>query len=141
VALTTSVLMRRAALKHCPVCNRGHLFRRWVMMADACPTCGLVFRREPGQWLGSWFLNVCVAQMAVTLVLIIGVASTYPNPPMWIIGAVATLSAVVVPVLFFPFSRTVWTAIDLAMRPLEFAEGVDPAFELDEQLAHSRRHR
>jgi hypothetical protein len=79
--------------------------------------------------------------MAVTLVLIIGVASTYPTPPMWIIGAVATLSAVAVPVLFFPFSRTVWTAIDLAMRPLEFAEGVDPAFELDEHLAHSRRHR
>ncbi len=39
-----------------------------------------------------------------------------------------------VPFLFFPFSRTIWTAIDLAMRPLEFDEGVAPGFELDTDL-------
>ena len=41
------------------------------------------------------------------------------------------LAAVAVPFLFFPFSRTIWTAIDLAMRPLEFEEGVAPGFELE----------
>ena len=30
--------------------------------------------------------------------------------------------AVVVPVLFYPISRTLWTAIDIAMRPLEAHE-------------------
>ena len=43
--------------------------------------------------------------------------------------------ACVVPFLFFPFSRTLWTAIDLAMRPLEFDEGVAPGFELEAEVA------
>jgi uncharacterized protein (DUF983 family) len=129
--MSTSVMLRRGARKHCPVCNQGHLFRGWVAMAEACPHCGLLFRRAPGQWLGSWFLNICVAQMAVALVLIVGVAVTWPDPPMWVLGSLDLLAALAVPFLFFPFSRTLWTAIDLAMRPLEFDEGVAPGFELD----------
>jgi len=103
-------------------------------MVDACPRCGLVFRRIEGQWLGSWFLNICLAQGVVALVLIVGVAITYPDPPMGAIGTVTVLAALAVPFLFFPFSRTIWTAIDLAMRPLEFEEGVAPGFELDSEL-------
>ena len=109
-------------------------------MAESCPHCGLQFRRAPGQWLGSWFLNICVAQMAVALVLIIGVAITWPEPPMWTLGGLDLLAALAVPFLFFPFSRTLWTAIDLAMRPLEFDEDVAPGFELDESPA-AQRHR
>ena len=104
------------------------------MMVDACPRCGLVFRRVDGQWLGSWFLNICVAQAAVALALIIGVAITWPEPPMWAIGTATLIAAMVVPFAFFPYSRTIWTAIDLAMRPLEFEEGVAPGFELDGEL-------
>jgi uncharacterized protein (DUF983 family) len=139
VALSTSVMMRRGLFRHCPVCNRGHLFRRWVVMADTCPRCGLVFRRAPGQWLGSWFLNICVAQAAVALVLIVGVAATWPAPPMWAIGLADIGVAIAVPFLFFPFSRTIWTAIDLVMRPLEFGEGVAPGFELDHRVPAGRR--
>jgi hypothetical protein len=103
-------------------------------MVDECPRCGLRFRRVEGQWLGSWFLNICVAQAAVALALIVGVAITWPEPPMWAIGTAAVIAAVVVPFAFFPYSRTIWTAIDLAMRPLEFEEGVAPGFELDGEL-------
>jgi hypothetical protein len=35
---------------------------------------------------------------------------------------VAVLTAVMFPVLFVPWSRTLWTAIDLLMRPLEPGE-------------------
>ncbi len=100
-------------------------------MVEVCPRCGLHFRRVDGQWLGSWFLNIIVVQSAVALVLIVGVAATYPRPDMVVIGVTGVIMACVVPVAFFPFSRTLWTAIDLAMRPLEFDEGVAPGFELE----------
>jgi len=132
--MSTSVMLRRAAAKHCPVCGTGHLFRRWVVMADSCPGCGLRFRREDGQWLGSWFLNITLAQAAVALVLIISVASTYPYPNMAMVAAAGLVAACAVPVAFFPFSRTIWTAIDLAMRPLAFDEDVAPGFELGLEL-------
>jgi uncharacterized protein (DUF983 family) len=133
MALSSGVMLRRACLRRCPVCGRGHLFRQWVRMAAECPRCGLRFNRLPGHWLGSWFLNVCLAQTVVVLILIIGVAATYPNTPIAPLAVMAGVAAIVVPFLFFPFSRTIWTAIDLAMRPLDFEDGVAPGFELEQE--------
>jgi uncharacterized protein (DUF983 family) len=131
VSVPTGVLLRRGFRRRCPVCARGELFHHWVRMETSCPRCGLVFGRIPGHWLGSWFLNVFVAQTAVMLILILGVGFTWPDPPMWLIGSAAASAALVVPFVFFPYSRTIWTAIDLAMRPLDFDEGVAPGFELE----------
>jgi uncharacterized protein (DUF983 family) len=132
--MSTSGMLGRAALRHCPLCGHGHLFHRWVSMVEACPGCGLRFRRVDGQWLGSWFLNIIVTQTAVALVLVVGVALGFPDPDMALIAVAGLVVACAVPVAFFPFSRTLWTAIDLAMRPVEFDEGVPPGVEL-EQLA------
>jgi len=107
-------------------------------MEPTCPTCGLVFERVPGQWLGSWFLNICLAQTVVVLILILGVGIGWPDPPMLAISIGAGVAAVVVPFAFFPWSRTLWMAIDLAMRPLEFDDGVAPGFELEEDLERLR---
>jgi len=134
VALSTSTILRRGFVKHCPVCGQGHLFRQWVRMVDACPRCGLRFRRVPGHWLGSWFLNICVAQTVVVLILIIGVATTYPNPPMLALTVLTVIGALAAPLAFFPFSRTIWCAIDLAMVPLDFDDGVAPGFELEDEV-------
>lgn len=103
-------------------------------MAPECPTCGLVFSRVPGHWLGSWFLNVCVVQTLVIGILAIGVGVTWPDPPIVWIGIGAGLSALVAPLAFFPISRTLWTAIDLVMRPLDFDDGVAPGFLLEDDL-------
>ena len=110
----------------------------WVRMAPSCPTCGLVFGRVPGQWLGSWFLNVCLAQTVVVLILVLGVGFTWPEPPMALISVAACVAALGVPFAFFPWSRTLWTAIDLAMRPLEFDDGVAPGFVLQDDLERLR---
>jgi len=47
--------------------------------------------------------------------------------------------ALIVPALAFPFTRTVWTAIDLVMRPLEFDDGVPPGVELEQARATGSR--
>jgi uncharacterized protein (DUF983 family) len=130
VTVPAETLLRRAARLQCPICGQRGLFHNWVQMVPECPQCGLVFGRLPGHWLGSWFLNICLVQLVVVLILIISVAATWPDPPMWIIGGATAASALVVPFLFFPYSRTLWMAIDLAMRPLDYDEGVAPGFVL-----------
>jgi len=80
-------------------------------------------------------------QTALIIELLIGVTITWPDPPMWNIGVLAVIVAIVVPFWFFPYSRTLWAAIDLAMRPLDFDEGVAPGFELEEDLRRFRRER
>jgi hypothetical protein len=97
-----------------------------------------VFARIEGQWLGSWFLNVCLAQSVVVLILVLGVSITWPEPPIVAISVAAGVAAVAVPFVFFPWSRTIWLAIDLAMRPLDFDDGVAPGFELQDDLDRLR---
>lgn len=134
MALSTGTLLKRGFHRRCPVCGGKKLFRRWVVMADRCPTCNLRFQRVPGQWLGSWFLNVCLAQILAIGIVLGGVIAAYPDPPLGVIGLVGGTVMVVFPFWFFPYSRTIWVAIDLAMRPLEFAEDVDPGWELEAEL-------
>jgi hypothetical protein len=115
-------------------------------MVSECPGCGLVFRRAPGQWLGSWFLNILVVQAVLVVAIPVAVALTWPGRLVVpAILAIAVGVSVVVPVVVFPFTRTIWTAIDLIMRPLEFGEGVPPGVELDQLPAHrapsAPRHR
>jgi len=135
MALTTGTLLKRGFRRRCAVCGQKKLFRRWVIMAEQCPRCGFRFQRAPGQWLGSWFLNICLAQMLVILLIIGDVVATYPHPDALRLLVIGGLATVAFPVWFFPYSRTIWVAIDLAMTPLEFGEGVDPQWELERDLA------
>ncbi len=52
----------------------------------------------------------------------IGVAVTLPEIPVAGLVALVATIGVVVPLACYPFSKTVWTAIDLRMRPLEPGE-------------------
>jgi len=139
MSLPAGTLLRRGVLRRCAVCGTGRLFRRWFAMVPECPGCGLVFRRSPGHWLGSWFLNVLVVQSVLVVGISVLVAVTWPArlSPLSIAAVIAV--ALIVPALAFPFTRTVWTAIDLVMRPLEFDDGVPPGVELEQARATGSR--
>lgn len=97
-------------------------------MKERCPRCGLRFERIEGHWSGDLGINTIVSFGALFLTLVIGFAVTYPDVPGVLLFACAIAVAVVVPLAFFPFSKTLWLAIDLMMRPLEPGE-VDPVYE------------
>lgn len=117
--LVPSRLLGRGLLKRCPVCGQGHLFRRWFRMLERCPRCGLRFERIEGHWSGDLGINTIVSFGALFVTLIVGFALTYPDVPGLALFLSAVGVAAIVPLLFFPFSKTIWLAIDLVMRPLE----------------------
>jgi uncharacterized protein (DUF983 family) len=126
VPLTIPRLLGRGIARRCPLCGGGDLFRRWVDMRTRCPRCNFSLDRVEGHWMGSLGLNTIVTFAALMVTLVVGIALTQPRIPVGpLIGAGAVVS-VVVPVLFFPFYRTLWSAIDLAMRTLEPDDEVDP---------------
>jgi len=104
-------------------------------MRPTCRRCGYRFHRAPGQWLGSWFLNVIVVQSVVVIVLVAVAGLSWPHTPASLLIGAVLLGAIITPLVFFPFSRTIWIAIDLVMKPLEFDDDVAPAFELERELA------
>lgn len=88
-------------------------------MVDDCPRCGLHFERIEGHWIGALGINIIISFGALLIALVVGLIVTFPDFPVGTLVAVNVFMAVVVPVLNQPFSRTLWTAIDIAMRPLE----------------------
>ncbi|MDH3679415.1 MAG: DUF983 domain-containing protein [Acidimicrobiia bacterium] len=125
-------LLLRGATKRCPACGERGLFRRWVRMVDDCPRCGLHFERIEGHWIGAIGMNTIVSFGAILIALSAGLVLTLPAVPVVPLVLTNVLVAVIVPVVFYPISRTLWTGIDIAMRPLE-------AFEVDwTQLGDAR---
>ena len=86
-------------------------------MRERCPRCNFPFERIEGHWIGALGMNTIVSFGLLLVVLTIGFVVTYPEPPVIALMAVGVTIAIVVPLLFFPISRTLWGGIDLLMRP------------------------
>jgi uncharacterized protein (DUF983 family) len=109
----------RGLRKKCPVCGGGKLFNGWLTMKERCPTCGFKFEREQGYFLGAFVVNVAVTEFAMLIAIVAGVALTLPDPPVLLLCILGVVSGIAVPIFTYPFSRTVWSAIDLSMHPIE----------------------
>lgn len=115
-------MVGRALLRRCPRCGSKGLFARWFTMAERCPGCRFRFERraEEGSFLGAYALNLVVTEGALAAVLfgfIIVRANSDSGGPLWPVFLLGGLVSVVLPLAFYPLSRTLWVAIDLAARP------------------------
>jgi uncharacterized protein (DUF983 family) len=109
------VLLFRGMTKRCPWCGRGRLFRRWFGIAERCPRCGLRFEREEGAFLGSLALNYGVTGLAFIGLLVGWLVVTLPDVRWGLLLVVSIGVAIGVPLLFYPFAKTIWSAIDLML--------------------------
>jgi uncharacterized protein (DUF983 family) len=124
-------MIARALRLRCPLCGEGRMFSRWVHMHDYCSNCGLRFdRNESDFFIGAYTINLIVAELIVVAGLVLVILATWPAVPWtgltW--GLVAAL--VPAPLLTYPFSKSIWLAIDLSFQPpiaSEFKDGAPTA--------------
>lgn len=112
----------RGLTKRCPVCGHGRLFKRWVNMVEDCPRCRLHFERIEGHWIGAVAMNTVVSFGLLLVTIVVGLVLSLPDPKAAPLLIAALGVALVTPIAFYPFSKTLWTAIDVSMRPLEPGE-------------------
>lgn len=88
-------------------------------MVERCPGCQLQFERENDFFLGAYVINLAATEglLLIALFAYIFAAVNDPDLPVAPVVVGAVVLAVGGPLAFFPFSRTIWSAIDLAMRP------------------------
>jgi uncharacterized protein (DUF983 family) len=117
-AASTLRMLARGLIRRCPRCGAGHLFTGWFRMVDRCPRCGYTFAREEGFFLGAFVINfgITIAGLGVIMgVLIAVLAGGGTSRDIAVVAVAAIAEAIVVPVVFYPFSKTLWAAIDMAM--------------------------
>jgi uncharacterized protein (DUF983 family) len=121
-------MLWRGITRRCPRCGGRRLFRGWFKMVDRCPRCGYLFDREEGFFLGAFLINFIVTEGLLGVVLgVLIVLEASGGTSLVPIIAAAVVVAILVPLAFYPFSKTVWTAIDMAMhRDQVFADYPGP---------------
>src|ERR1700730_12126716 len=122
-------MLGRAAPRRCARCGSGHLFHRYFTMVDDCPRCGLHFEREHGYWAGALAINSGVAVAVFIVTFGVGLAFTAPDVPVGPLLAILIPLMILVPLLGYPFSKTLWVAVDRA-----FLQRLDRNERLDEQF-------
>lgn len=109
--------LRHALRARCPRCGAKAVWARWGELADRCPRCGLVFLREHGYWVGGLIVNIFVAQAVLMAMLLGTVATTWPDVPWTGLLVAAVAAMIVVPLWFYPRTKTVWLWLDLRIHP------------------------
>jgi len=108
----------RGVRRRCPTCGTRGIFASYFALRRFCPSCGLRFERgEPDYFLGAYLLNLVTAELVFALGFAGVLIATWPSPPWEVLEYVCAAGVVITPIVFYPFSKTLWLAIDLALRP------------------------
>lgn len=115
------LVLARGLSRRCPRCGERDVFRNWFAMRERCPRCGLPSERGEGFWLGAMAINLGVTELLFGAVFVGWTIAAWPDPPWgWILAASLAINAVV-PVLFYPFSKTIYLGIDLLLNRMDEA--------------------
>ena len=68
----------------CPACGKGHLFRRFVKVADACNSCGEAFHHHRADDFPAYLVIVLVGHIVVPLAMWVEIAY---SPSYWVHAA------------------------------------------------------
>jgi uncharacterized protein (DUF983 family) len=119
--VSPGVALRRlgwAVLLRCPNCGARKIFRSWFRLEERCHNCALQFEREEqGYQVGSYMFNIVVAEMVFAAIFVATLFLTWPTPPWDLLTYGGAALMILMPILFFPFSKTLFLAFDLIFRP------------------------
>jgi uncharacterized protein (DUF983 family) len=116
-------LLGRALRLRCPNCGKGRVLQHWFKLRVRCGTCGLRLERgEHDYFTGSMLLNYCLAGVIVLGALAIILIARWPEIPWSLIQYGSPVVIIVLPFLLFPFSKLLWLAADIAIRPVTLEE-------------------
>lgn len=108
-----AVMFARALLRRCPRCGSKRIFSGWFNLPAACPRCGLALEREEGYWLGAMAVNLGITELLFAVLLVTWAVLAWPDVPwVWLTVAGLALNAIV-PIVFYPISKTIFLAVDL----------------------------
>lgn len=119
-------VLRRAMRRQCPSCGQGGIFTSWLSTVERCPRCNWYFERGDGYFIGATCVNLVIAEAIPFLFFILVLVFTWPRANWNLAGLGAIVLAVVCPILFYPWARMIWLAVDLVIRPIQPDEYARP---------------
>jgi uncharacterized protein (DUF983 family) len=114
-----AVLLGRALRLQCPNCGSKPIFESWGRLKKRCPGCGLWLERgESDYFLGAYVVSLIAVEAMFAIGFVIVLVVTWPDPPWTAIQWVGAAMLAAGVLICYPFSKTIWLAIDLTFRPV-----------------------
>lgn len=116
-------MVGRALRLRCPNCGGRGLFASFFELKEQCPTCGLrIGRGESDYFVGAYLFNLIAVELILFVCVCGFVALTWPDVPWNLLTYVTAALMLAGCVLCYPFAKTTWLAVDLAIRPMSAEE-------------------
>lgn len=94
----------------CPYCKKSPIFYGGVFMHRKCPSCGHVYEREPGYFVGAMVMSYLLGAFSTVPTVVIGIMILHAEVLSVVFAAIAQL--VIFCPLLIRFSRLLWIQID-----------------------------
>lgn len=121
-------MFARGFTRRCARCGSGKLFRNYLSMVPDCPRCGLHFEREQGYWAGALAINIISVGGLFAVSFLIAMILTVPDVPVPLMLAIFVPMMALGPIVWYPFSKTIWVAVDRA-----FLQQLDGGIAADDE--------
>ncbi|HEY5014424.1 MAG TPA: DUF983 domain-containing protein [Acidimicrobiia bacterium] len=128
MATSRTTMFVRGFTKRCARCGSGKLFRNYLSMVPDCPRCGLHFEREQGYWAGALAINIICIGGLFAVSFLIAMILTVPDVPVPLMLAIFVPMMALGPIVWYPFSKTIWVAVDRA-----FLQQLDGGIAADDE--------
>lgn len=109
-------IIGRGLRLRCPNCGGATLFAHWLKMHEYCARCGLQFEYGEGFFLGALTVNYFVTGSLVVVIVIAAIVHLISVP---LAMALAVVTAIGFPVLFYPAAKSLWLMTWYATFPRE----------------------
>jgi len=116
---SVSEAIQRGLLLRCPACGQGRMFRRYLKVADQCPSCGEALHHHRADDAPPYFTIAIVGHIVVGLVLAVEMAY---RPPLWLHAAMWLPLTVILALIALPPIKGALVALEWAL----LMHGFDP---------------
>lgn len=101
--------MQRCLRLLCPACGKSLIAQSPFKIRHHCPSCGALFQREEGFFVGAITINVVTTELII-LVLYLACLLTIGNYQL--ILTVLFIAGLLFPVAFYHHSWSIWLSLD-----------------------------
>jgi uncharacterized protein (DUF983 family) len=108
--LSVIEIISRCVTLRCPACGRASIVNKPFKIKESCTSCGVLFNREEGFFVGAIVVNIVATEGVILLAYILFVA-LYRDINQLVLTVLFAL-AVTFPLVFYHHSWSIWLSFD-----------------------------
>jgi len=111
----------RSLKLRCPVCGQASIVARPFNLKHRCDSCGVIFKREEGFFVGAIMANVVATEGFILAVYLVCILFTNLNEGVML--TILFVAGLIFPLAFYHHAWALWLAIDHLIEGLSRIEG------------------